>query len=620
MSEPTYRPLTFGVTRVERREGAAGVCYVKAQQALREHPPRLTDRLQHWAQTVPDRTFVARRMQQQGGQFGNWREISYGQAWSTARSIAQGLINRGLSAERPVVILSENDLEHALLAMGCMVAGVPFVPVSPPYSLISQDYAKLRHVLDTVTPGLVFAADGARYGKAIQACIGADLEVVLTQGELSGRASSRFAELCATPATAAVDAAMRATGPDTIVKFLFTSGSTTLPKAVINTHRMWCANQQQMTQSMPVVTEQPLVLVDWLPWNHTFGGNHNFGMVLYNGGTLFIDDGKPSPALIGETLRNLREVAPTVYFNVPAGFEAIASAMQTDLALRRNLLSRLKMFFYAGAGLSQPVWDSLSASEEQELGQRVVMTTSMGMTESAPFALFVTNPNVKAGDLGVPAPGLEIKLVKCGDKTELRYRGPNITPGYWRAPEETAKHFDQEGFFCSGDAVKWIDEQDIHQGLRFDGRIAEDFKLATGTFVSVGPLRNQIIAAGAPCIQDVVITGLGQHEVGAMVFPNQAACRALSGLAAEASLAQVLASAPVQAHFQALLDKLAARATGSASRIARLCLLAEPPTIDRSEITDKGSINQRAVLAHRAATVQALHDDTLPGLLKPGTH
>jgi feruloyl-CoA synthase len=400
------------------------------------------------------------------------------------------------------------------------------------------------------------------------------------------------------------------------VKFLFTSGSTKLPKAVINTQRMWCANQQQMAQSMPAITDSPLVLVDWLPWNHTFGGNHNFGMVVYNGGTLYIDDGKPTPALMGETLRNLREIAPTVYFNVPTGFEAIAHAMQTDDVLRKNLLSRVKMFFYAGAALAQPVWDSLYASQEREIGERIVMTTGLGMTESGPFAIFVTNPNVKAGDLGVPTPGMDIKLVSMGDKTEVRYRGPNITPGYWRDPKETAAHFDEEGFFCSGDAVKWIDETDVHQGLKFDGRIAEDFKLATGTFVSVGPLRAKIIAAGAPYIQDVVLTGINLKEVGAMVFPTQAV-RALSGLPANAPMADVLASAPVIAHFQTVLDGLARTATGSASRIARLCLLAEPPTIDRGEVTDKGSINQRAVLTHRADTVEALHADTLHTILKP---
>ncbi|NTV85314.1 MAG: feruloyl-CoA synthase, partial [Burkholderiaceae bacterium] len=434
MTAPKFRPLTFGVTRVVVRDGAPGVRYVKAEQPLQDHPPRLTDRLQHWAQTAPERTFMARRVKQADGSSGDWRHISYLEAWASARAIAQGLINRGLSAERPVVILSENDLEHALLALGCMVAGVPFVPTSPPYSLISTDFSKLRHVLDTVTPGLVFAADGARYGRAIGAVVGADVEVVLTAGAVPGRASTRFAELLATPVTPAVDAAMQATGPDTIAKFLFTSGSTKLPKAVINTQGMWCANQQQMAQSMPVLTEAPPVLVDWLPWNHTFGGNHNFGMVVYHGGTMYIDDGKPTPALIGETLRNLREVAPTVYFNVPTGFEAIASAMKTDAALRKTFLSRVRMFFYAGAALAQPVWDSLYESEEAEIGERIVMTSGLGMTESGPFGLFVTSPNVRAGDLGVPTPGLELKLVDMEGKSEVRYRGPNITPGYWRSP------------------------------------------------------------------------------------------------------------------------------------------------------------------------------------------
>jgi feruloyl-CoA synthase len=616
MTDPKFRALTFGVTRVDLRDGAPGVHYLRAEQALQHHVTRMTDRLQHWAENAPERIFMARREKLAGGGTGDWQTVSYAQAWSRARSIAQALINRGLNAERPVVILSENDLEHALLALGCLVAGVPFVPTSPAYSLVSQDYDKLRHVLKTVTPGLVFAADAARYGKAITAAVGAEVEVVLSHGALDGRRSTAFADLLATPATAQVDAALQATGPDTIVKFLFTSGSTKLPKAVINTQRMWCANQQQMLQSMPVLASEPLVLVDWLPWNHTFGGNHNFGMVVYNGGTLYIDDGKPTAALMAETLRNLREIAPSVYFNVPTGFEAIANAMKTDDLLRKTLLSRVKMFFYAGASLAQPVWDSLYASQEKEVGERIVMSTGLGMTESGPFAIFVTNPNVKAGDLGVPTPGMEIKLVDLDGKTEVRYRGPNITPGYWRAPEETAAHFDEEGFFCSGDAVKWIDETDIHQGLKFDGRIAEDFKLATGTFVSVGPLRARIVAAGAPYIQDVVLTGINLKEVGAMVFPTPAV-RALSGLPASAPMADVLASAPVLAHFQQVIDALALSATGSASRIARLCLLAEPPTIDRSEVTDKGSINQRAVLTHRAETVEALHADTLHTILKP---
>jgi feruloyl-CoA synthase len=615
MSTPKFRPLKFGVTRVTLRDGVPGTHYMVAEQPLADFPARLSDRFRHWATRAPERTFMARRVKGADGALGDWRHISYAQAWQSARSIAQGLIDRGLNAERPVAILSENSLEHALMAMGCLLAGVPFVPVSPPYSLVSVDYDKLKHVLKTVTPGLVFAQD-ARYAKAIQATVAADLEVVVAEGGLSERSATSFDALCATPATDAVDRAMAATRPDTIVKFLFTSGSTKLPKAVINTNRMWCANQQQMSQSMPVLLEQPLVLVDWLPWNHTFGGNHNFGMVVFHGGTLYIDDGKPTPALMHETLRNLREVAPTVYFNVPTGFEAIANAMKTDDALRKNFLSRVKMFFYAGAALAQPVWDSLYESEEREIGERIVMTSGLGMTESGPFGLFVTSPNVRAGDLGVPTPGMELKLVDMEGKTEIRYRGPNITPGYWRAPQETAEAFDDEGYFKTGDAVKWIDETDVHLGLKFDGRIAEDFKLATGTFVSVGPLRGKIIAAGAPYIQDVVLTGLNMKEVGAMVFPTPKV-RELAGLAADAPLADVLSAAPVLAHFQTVVNELARTATGSANRIARMCLLSEPPTIDKGEITDKGSINQRAVLTHRAETVAQLHDDRLHYILKP---
>lgn len=616
MTAVKFRKMRFGVTRVKMREGQNGIRYVVADQELAPYPERMTDRLVHWAKEKPTQTLFARRLKNADGTFGEWQHISFAQALDSARHIAQGLLNRGLNVDRPVVILSENDLEHALMALGCMVAGVPFCPASPAYSTISQDFEKLRHILSTLTPGLVFAADAMRYGKAIESAVSTDLEVVLTQGTVHSHKSTQFAELLKTPITSAVDEAMRATGPDTIAKFLFTSGSTKMPKAVINTNRLWCSNQQQMCQSMPLLEEQPPVLIDWLPWNHTFGGNHNFGMVIYNGGTLYIDDGKPTPALIGESLRNLREIAPTVYFNVPTGFEAIAKAMETDAALRKNLLSRVGMFFYAGAAMAQPIWDSLYASQEREVGERIAMTTGLGMTESGPFALFVTNPYVKTADLGVPAPGMEIKLVPDGDKIEILYKGPNITPGYWRAPKETSEHFDEEGFFRTGDAVKWIDESDVHQGLKFDGRIAEDFKLATGTFVSVGPLRAKIIGAGAPYIQDVVITGLNRREVGAMIFPTPAV-RGLSGLAADAAMSEVLSSTSVVAHFQSLLEHLAQTSTGSASRIAFAVLLNEPPSIDKGEVTDKGSINQRAVLKHRDALVQAMHDGTAPNTLRP---
>jgi feruloyl-CoA synthase len=319
---------------------------------------------------------------------------------------------------------------------------------------------------------------------------------------------------------------------------------------------------------------------------------------------------------MGETLRNLREIAPTLYFNVPTGFEAIANAMQSDAELRRTLLSRVKMFFYSGAALAQPIWDRLHAAQEQEIGQRIVMGTGLGMTESSPFAVFVTNPHVKAGYLGVPTAGLELKLVPTDGKTEIRYRGPNITPGYWRNPQASAESFDDEGFFKTGDAVQWIDPENIHLGLKFDGRIAEDFKLATGTFVSVGPLRAKIIAAGAPYIQDAVITGLNLHEVGALIFPT-ARLRELAQAGPEAALADVVSHPAVAAHFQRVLNSLAASSTGSANRVARLHVLAEPPSIDRGEVTDKGSINQRAVLSHRAALVDAFHAGSLPHTLVP---
>ena len=612
-AQPRYRPLPFGVTRARVDRQPDGSMYLQAEQPLQAYGKRMSDYLLHWAEETPDATFLAQRQRLADGSLGDWQHLSYAQALTAARSIGQALLDRNLHAERPVLILSDNSLPHALLALACLWVGVPYCPTSPAYSLISKDFGKLRHVIRTLSPGLIWAEDGARYGAALAATAPADAHIVLSEGfdalALEGRQLTAFSQLLQTHATPAVDAAQAATNADTIAKFLFTSGSTKEPKAVINTHRMWCANQQQMRQSMPILQTERPVLVDWLPWNHTFGGNHNFGMVLTNGGTLYIDEGKPTPALIDRTLRNLREVAPTLYFNVPTGFDAIAQAMQSDLQLRSTFLSRVKMFFYAGASLAQPVWDSLYHSEEAEIGERIVMTSGLGMTESGPFGLFVTSPNVKAGDLGLPTPGLQLKLVPQDDKLEIRYRGANITDGYWRDAESTAEAFDAEGFFCTGDAVTWINPADPHQGLRFDGRIAEDFKLATGTFVSVGPLRGQIIASGAPYIQDAVITGLNRTEVGALIFPTQA-LRKLTVLAADAPWAEVLQQPGVVVFFEQLLEQWQRQATGSANRITRLMLMQEPPSIDLGEVTDKGSINQRAVLRHRDALVQDLYEKT----------
>jgi feruloyl-CoA synthase len=575
----------------------------------------MTDRLVKWAKERPHHSWMARR-----GADGQWIHITYAEAWAKAQAIGQALLNHGLSVERPLAILSENSLEHALLALGAMTVGIPFCSVSTAYSLMSQDFGKLRHVLETITPGMVYASDWAKYGKAIEAVVDIDIPIAtnsIANHSVNTRSSISFYQLLATSVTPAVQTAMQATNGDTIVKFLFTSGSTKLPKAVINTQRMICANQQQIHQSKPSVFDIPPVLVDWPPWNHTFGGNHDFYLVLFHGGTLYINDGKPTPALMGETIRNLTEIAPTVYYDVPIGFELLANEMKTNAALRKNLLSKVRMFFYAGAALAQPIWDLLYEIEEQELGYRIPMTTGLGMTESAPFGLFVTHVHVKAGDLGLPCAGMELKLVPMGDKVEVRYRGPNITPGYWHNPEATKEAFDEEGFLCTGDAVKWIDETNIHQGLKFDGRVAEDFKLATGTFVSVGPLRAKIIAAGAPYLQDAVITGLNMKEVGALLIPALIPCRKLLQLPDGATLADVASHPTLQAAMQNMLSTLAQTSTGSATRVARALVITEPPSIDKGEITDKGSINQRAVLSHRAALVDALHDGTAPSLLKP---
>jgi len=615
VSEIKYRSLKFGIDRVKFHVTDQGITYLEADQALEPFAKTITERFIHWAKLKPNETIFAQREVLESGQLGDWNKITYAKALQSARQIGQALLKRGLNAERPVLILSENSIDHALMALACIYVGIPYCPASPAYSTVSQDFEKLHHIIKTLTPGLVFAFDGEKYEKAILKAVNPETEVVISKGSIN-RPFTQFAQLLETPVSSEVEEAQQKTGPQSIVKFLFTSGSTKQPKAVINTQKMWCSNQQQMAQSMPVLANEPLTLVDWLPWNHTFGGNHNFGMILYNGGTLYIDDGKPTPALIHETLRNLREISPTVYFNVPSGFESIANNMKTDDVLRKTLLAKVKMFFFAGASLAQPIWDSLFESAEKEVGERIVMGTGLGMTESGPFAIFVTNPDVREGDLGVPTAGMTLKLVPSGDKTEVRYKGPNITEGYWRSPEETGDAFDEEGFFCTGDAVKWIDENNPHLGLKFDGRTAEDFKLSTGTFVSVGPLKAKIINLGAPYVQDAVITGLNQKEVGAMIFTNNK-IRQLVNLDASAPLSDVFSQPEVISFFQKVIDQLAKQATGSATKVARAILLQEPASIDKGEITDKGSINQRAVLKHRDSLVKALHSDALPSIFKP---
>lgn len=597
---PGFRHVTIGsvTPRIEQR----GECwYIEAREPLGRYPERITDRLESGAREYPDRWLIVRREAS-----GAWRAITYEQMAEQARAVGQALLDRGLSAERPLVVLSGNSIEHIQMALGAMWAGIPYAPVSPAYSLSSSDYGKLRHVLDLLTPGLVFADDISAYTSALDAVLPAGVERV-SAVPVAGQRVTLLPMLLDT-APRNVDAVRSRVNGDTIAKFLFTSGSTNLPKAVPTTHRMLSANQQMLLETFPEFGNEPPVLVDWLPWNHTFGGSHNVGIALYNGGTLYIDDGKPVAGKFDETLRNLREVAPTIYFNVPKGWEELTVALEADAALRERFFSRVKVYFFAGAGLSQAAWERLEKVTQEHCGERIRIMAGLGMTETAPSCLFTTGPVSGAGYIGLPAPGCLAKLVPVDGKLEVRFRGPHVMQGYWRATAAAAANvFDEEGYYRTGDAVRFVDPEQPGLGLVFDGRIAEDFKLASGTFVSVGPMRARIITEGAPYVQDVVIAGMNRDEVGVMIFPQPDACRMLAALPPGASAQAVLSAPAVHAFFEGLVARLNETATGSASFIARLCLLAVPPSLDLGEVTDKGSINQRAVLRHRVEIVEAMY-------------
>ena len=596
---------------MERR--ADGALIVHNTRPLDPYPEKLTQRLEHWAKIAPDRVWLAAR------ENGAWRTITYTQALATTRRIAAALIARGLSAERPLMILSGNDLDHAMMGMGALYAGCAYAPVSPAYSLVSSDHGKLKYIIDLMTPGMIFVADGAPFARAIENAVPADVELVVVKNPPADRRSvTLFADLVNTPDTPAVDAAHDAVGPDTIAKFLFTSGSTGMPKAVINTQLMLCSNMAMTSAHFKFMLETPPVTLDWSPWNHTAGGNHDFNLFLYNGGTFYVDDGKPAPGAIEATVRNLRDISPTWYFNVPKGYAALVPYLQQDEKLCRSFFKNLKLLWYAGAGMAQHVWDALDELSVRTTGERIMVLTGLGSTETAPFALGANQTMHGAGNIGVPARGCELKLVPAEGKWEARVRGPHITPGYWRQPDLTQKAFDEEGFYKLGDALRFVDETDVNRGFLFDGRIAEDFKLNTGTWVLVGPLRAAFIDHCAPYVQDVVIAGIDQDYIGALIFPDRDACRALTGDSA-LNLADAAAHPDVRAHFAALLQSFARKSTGSSTRIARAILLEQGPSIDKSEMTDKGSINQRAVLGNRAHLVEMLYaSEVAPGVLTAG--
>ena len=597
--ELEWAPNPFALAAEQRVDGSL---LLRPTATLAPYPQRVTDRLEHWAAKTPHVTFVARR-----GADGHWQRVSYAQTLERVRRLAGGLAPLRLSAERPLLILSGNSIEHLLLGLSAQYVGVPYCPVSPAYSQASSDLSKLRYVVDLLTPGLVAAFGAGSYARAIEGAVPAHTPALVDGATVPRRPSLTLEELESHGATQG-EVAHGLTGPETIAKFLLTSGSAGHPKPVITTQRMLCCNQIMLQEALPFVVQEPPVLVDWLPWNHTFGGSHNVGLVLFNGGTLYIDDGKPVPKAFDETVRNLREISPTIYFNVPKGFEMLAAQLQQDAPLRQCFYRRLRTCFFGGASLSQRTWDALDGLALAAGRRRVPVISGLGATETSPSVTFTTLDNDRAGVIGRPAAGNVLKLAPTGGKLELRVKGPNVTPGYWRLPVPTAAAFDEEVFYRMGDAVRLLDAADPCRGLIFDGRIAEDFKLASGTWVSVGPLRAQLLAALAPLAQDIVVAGADRDYLGVLIVPDLRACAAMAGRASGSiDAAEFLMDSTLRARFGAALQAHAKAHPGNSTRIVRAVLLAEPLSLDHGEITDKGSVNQRAVLARREALVGDLY-------------
>jgi feruloyl-CoA synthase len=593
------------VTALERR--ADGSMLLVPCGTLPAYPQRLTDRLVHWAAATPDRTCFARR-----GAGGEWRRLTYGEVLASARAIGTALLRHDLSADRPIVILSGNGLEHQLLALGAMYVGIPYVPVSAAYTLADASLGKIRQIASLLTPGLVAAFGPEPFGSAVEAAAGPDALIVSDEPRGIDRPVLDFSGLVATPATDAADRAHQRVGPDTIAKFLLTSGSTGTPKAVITTQRMLCSNQAMLRLALPFLEAEPPTLVDWLPWNHVFGGSHNVGIALMNGGSFYIDDGRPTPLGMAETVRNLKEVSPTVYFNVPKGFEALVPFLRTDRGLRESFFRQLRANFYAGATLAQPVWNDLDELSLATTGRRVPMITGLGATETGPSVTFTTPEMSRAGSIGLPVTGLVAKLAPVGGKLELRAKGPNVMPGYWRQPAATASAFDEDGYYRLGDGARFVDPADVRRGLRFDGRLSEDFKLSTGTWVSVGPLRMAVLDALAPLAQDVVIGAPERDYVTLLVLLDPKGCGERLGVAGELTDLAALARVPsVRAEVAARLMRFGDKHPSTSMRVVRALILDTPPSLPHGEITDKGSINQRAIRERRAELLEALYAPTV---------
>ena len=594
---------------VESETRADGTIIVRRRDKLADYPQRMSDRFRHWAEVAPDRVWMAER------QGDGWREMRYGEALTLIRALGQAILNHKLSAERPLLILSGNSLNHALMALAAQFVGVPSAAISPAYSLVSTDYGKLRDIAEQMTPGMVFVEDAQPFAAAIEAVMPSDVPVVCVNNPLTTREVLDFDAMCRSVPSAAVETANALTGPDTVAKFLFTSGTTGSPKAVIQTQRMLCANMEMVADCYTFMRTDPPIVVDWAPWNHTASGNKVFNLVIYNGGTFYLDQGNPSPKGMQETIRNLREISPTWYFNVPAGYDVLISAMEQDQDLRETFFKRLKLMMYAGAGMAQHSWDRLKELAVETTGHDVHLGTGLGSTETGPFAIYCTDPQDGPGNIGVPAQGCEIKLVPQGDKLEARVKGPHVTPGYWRNAKLTAEAFDDEGYYQLGDALRFAVPGDATKGFLFDGRIAENFKLRTGTWVAVGPLRARLVDQLGGLARDVVIAGEDRAHLTAMLLPF---IPALKALVPDTDLDDIalLRHPAVRHELAKRLAAHAAAASGSSARVVAAMFMEVPPSLDKGEVTDKGSINQRAVLNHRRDLIEALYSDNDPRVIR----
>jgi feruloyl-CoA synthase len=575
---------TFAAPDIEMEERDDGAFILRSRQPLTDWEPSITAVLRRRADSHPDRPLAARRDASD-----QWVTLTYGDAAKQADTLAAAFKQLGLGADKPLMILSGNSLEHFLVSLGAYAAGVPVMPISVAYSLMSADHARIKAIASLTEPGLVFADDAAAFGPALDALADRVPGTLVARGDREG--ALRLDELLTSHSPLAGDPGP---GNDTVAKLLFTSGSTGVPKGVINTHRMLCSNQAMLQAIWPFLADEPPVLVDWLPWSHTFGANHNLNLALFNGGTIYIDDGRPAPPLFPRTLAALRDVPPTLYFNVPAGYALLAPALEKDPDLAKRFFSRLRFMFFAAAALPDALAERLRALARDHADHEVPLTSSWGTTETAPCATSAHFVGAPTSCIGVPIPGCTIKLAPAGDRLEIRVSGPNVTPGYYRAPELTAEAFDEDGFYRSGDAVKLLDPADPNRGVAFDGRITENFKLLTGTWVAVGSLRTRLISA-AGVLSDAVICGQDAEYVAAMAWVNQAEARDLSG-------------DDLRAHLARALKRMNSGA-GSAGRIERLLLLDSPPSLDAGEITDKGYLNQRRCLECRAAEAASLYID-----------